>query len=101
LVTDERGRIVWLGMAAGELGVAGRIRMHLRERWKQIAFDRVWIAPAEDRITRKALEAAEGWAADAIDLRTRMPGHRWPSAAAWPELIGQAMGVAAPAASSS
>ncbi|WP_280686342.1 hypothetical protein [Kitasatospora sp. MAA19] len=89
LVVDAEGRIVWLGMAAGDQGVTGRINSHLAEPWKRAVFHRVWAAPAHDHISRPALEAAEGWAADALDLRTRMPHRTWPPSAAWPTLIGQ------------
>ena len=89
LVVDAHGRIVWLGMAAGEQGVTGRIRKHLLEPWKLAHFHRVWVASAYDQISRPALEAAEGWAADALDLRTRMPYRTWPPSTDWLSLIGR------------
>ncbi|MFF8401732.1 hypothetical protein ACF06P_08875 [Streptomyces sp. NPDC015684] len=89
LVVDVQGRIVWLGMAAGDLGVTGRIRKHLVEPWKRAVFDRVWVAPAYDQISRLALEAAEGWAADALALRTRMPHRTWPPSTNWLSLVGR------------
>ncbi|MET9403341.1 hypothetical protein [Kitasatospora sp. NPDC002965] len=88
LVTDVRGRIVWLGKAAGALGVTGRIAQHRTEPWKRQVFDRVFVAEADDRITGPALEAAEGWAADALNLRSRMPHRTWPPSGAWPALVG-------------
>ncbi|MYX12439.1 hypothetical protein GTY67_03205 [Streptomyces sp. SID8374] len=88
LVTDPQGRIVWLGKAAGGRGVAGRIRKHLAESWKRAVFHRVWVAPACDQISRSALEAAEGWAADALAMRTRMPHRAWPLSTNWLSLIG-------------
>lgn len=89
LVADAHGRIVWLGMAAGDQGVLGRIRKHLGEPWKRAVFHRVWIASAYDQISRPALEAAEGWAADALDLRARMPHRTWPSSTHWQLLVGR------------
>ncbi|MFF3089722.1 hypothetical protein ACFVRB_32475 [Streptomyces nojiriensis] len=87
LVVDSSGRIVWLGMAAGDQGVTGRIKTHLSEPWKRATFDRVWIAAAHDGISRRALEAAEGWAADALDLRAQMPDRTWPPSTDWHALI--------------
>ncbi|MEU6603507.1 hypothetical protein ABZ922_00205 [Streptomyces shenzhenensis] len=89
LVVDAKGRIVWLGMAGGDQGVTGRIRTHLVEPWKRAVFHRVWVAPAYDQISRSALEAAEGWAADALDLRSRMPHRTWPPSANWCALVGR------------
>ncbi|WP_157852538.1 hypothetical protein [Kitasatospora sp. NRRL B-11411] len=89
LVVDARGRIVWLGSAAGRQGVTGRVRTHLIESWKREVFDRVWVAPAYDHITRAALESAEGWAADALNLRAQMPHRTWPPSTNWSSLIAQ------------
>lgn len=89
LVVDARGRIVWLGMAAGSRGVTGRIRTHLAEPWKRAVFHRVWVAPAYDQISRPALEAAEGWAADALALRSRMPHRTWPPSTNWLPLVSR------------
>lgn len=89
LVVDVQGRIVWLGMAAGDQGVTGRIRKHLDEPWKRAVFHRVWVAPAYDQISRPALEAAEGWAADALDLRSRMTHRIWPPSTNWGSLVGR------------
>ncbi|TKA04906.1 hypothetical protein [Actinacidiphila oryziradicis] len=79
LVVDAAGRIVWMGMAAGDEGIAGRITMHLREEWKRTTFDRVWTFPAWDSVSRQELAAAESWAADALDLRSQMPDRTWPT----------------------
>ncbi|MCI3246451.1 MULTISPECIES: hypothetical protein [Streptomyces] len=87
LVVDAQGRIVWLGMAAGFLGVTGRIVQHRTEPWKRRVFDRVFVAEAREEITRPALEAAEGWAADALNLRTWMPYRTWPASTNWGALV--------------
>ncbi|EGE39499.1 hypothetical protein GTY83_00410 [Streptomyces sp. SID4928] len=87
LVVDAQGRIVWLGMAAGFLGVTGRIMQHRTEPWKRRVFDRVFVAEAREEITRPALEAAEGWAADALNLRTWMPYRTWPASTNWGALV--------------
>ncbi|MGW8487430.1 hypothetical protein [Streptomyces sp. NPDC055886] len=93
LVVDAQGRIVWLGMGAGDRGVTGRIKKHLEEPWKMATFHRVWVAPAYDQISRAALKAAEGWAADALDLRTRMPFRTWPPSSNWRSLVGGQQGT--------
>jgi len=89
LVVDVQGRIVWLGMAAGDQGVTGRVRKHLTEPWKRSVFHRVWVAPAYDQISRPTLKAAEGWAADALALRSRMPHRDWPPSTNWLSLVGR------------
>lgn len=83
LVVDAQGRIIWLGMAVGFLGVTGRINQHRSEPWKRRVFDRVVVAKAREEITRPALKAAEGRAAEALNLRTWMPYRTWPASTNW------------------
>ena len=89
LALDAKHRILWLGKASGAQGVTGRIRKHLTEPWKREAFHWIWVAPAYDQIPDPALKAAEGWAAEALDLRTKMPHRTWPSSAGWLPLVSR------------
>ncbi|GAA1733616.1 MULTISPECIES: hypothetical protein [Streptomyces] len=89
LVVDADGRLRWLGKARRVGGVGTRLRNHLRHPERARAFTAVYVIEADPFSPRKALEAAEGRAADAIGLRGRMGPRTWPvvTQAQWLALV--------------
>lgn len=90
LVTDPLERVVWLGQARRDNGVAARLRDHLRVPSRAEAFAHVRVLHLDDFTPVAALNAAEGRAADLLRLRGTLGQRRWPSAARWAEFCSPA-----------
>ncbi|MGY5074256.1 hypothetical protein [Streptomyces griseus] len=78
LAVDADGRLRWLGKAHRGSGVSTRLRDHLRHPERARVFTAVYVIEADPFSPRRAIEAAEGRAADAIGLRGRMGPRTWP-----------------------
>lgn len=89
LVVDADGRLRWLGKAHRDGGVGARLRDHLRHPERARVYAAVFVVEADPFSPPKAIEAAEGRAADVIGLRGRMGPRTWPVAtqAQWLALV--------------
>ena len=89
LVVDAGGRLRWLGKAHRDGGVGDRLRDHFRHPERARVFAGVFVVTADPFSPPKAIEAAEGRAADLIGLRGRMGPRAWPvvTQAQWLALV--------------
>ncbi|MEU2232258.1 hypothetical protein [Streptomyces vietnamensis] len=89
LTVDADGRLRWLGKAHREGGVGARLRHHLAHAERARVFTNVFVIEADAFSPPKAIEAAEGRAADMIGLRGRMGPRTWPvvTQAQWLALV--------------
>ncbi|MFP1629766.1 hypothetical protein ACLB9X_32445 [Streptomyces sp. 5K101] len=89
LAVDADGRLRWLGKAHRDGGVGARLRNHFRHPERARVFAGVFVVEADPFSPPKAIEAAEGRAADLIGLRSRMGTRRWPTVteAQWLALV--------------
>ena len=89
LVTDAGERLRWLGKAHRVDGVSARLRNHFRHPERARIFTKVFVIAADPFSPSKAIEAAEGRAADVIGLRGRMGPRTWPvvTQAQWLALV--------------
>lgn len=89
LVVDAGGRLRWLGKAHRDGGVGARLRAHLAHPERARVFAAVFVVEADPFSPPKAIEAAEGRAADVIGLRGRMGPRTWPvvTEAQWLALV--------------
>ncbi|WP_406350888.1 hypothetical protein OHB56_40885 [Streptomyces sp. NBC_01635] len=89
LVVDADGRLRWLGKAHRDGGVGARLRNHLGHQERARIFARVFVMAADPFSPPRAIEAAEGRAADLLGLRGRMGTRRWPTVteAQWLALV--------------
>ncbi|QWQ45380.1 hypothetical protein KME66_00015 [Streptomyces sp. YPW6] len=78
LVVDTGGRLRWLGKAHRDGGISARLQNHLRHPERARVFTEVFVIEADPFSPPKAIEAAEGRAADVIGLRGRMGPRTWP-----------------------
>jgi hypothetical protein len=78
LAVDSEGRLRWLGKAHRDGGVGARLRNHFRHPERARVFAGVFVVAADPFSPPKAIEAAEGRAADLIGLRGRMGPRTWP-----------------------
>ncbi|MFI0813552.1 hypothetical protein [Streptomyces echinatus] len=78
LAVDADGRLRWLGKAHRDGGVGARLRNHFRHPERARVFAGVFALEADPFSPPKAIEAAEGRAADLIGLRGRMGPRTWP-----------------------
>ncbi|MGY1583250.1 hypothetical protein [Streptomyces sp. MN13] len=89
LTVDAEGRLRWLGKAHRDGGVGARLRDHFRHAERTRVFAGVFVVEADPFSLSKAIEAAEGRAADVIGLRGRMGPRSWPvvTEAQWLALV--------------
>jgi len=87
VVVDSDGRLRWLGQAHRNGGIAARLQAHLRHAERDRVFAGVYAIAVDPFGDPKALNAAEGRAADLLKLRGRMGGRIWPSSTGWLELV--------------
>ncbi|WP_329240467.1 hypothetical protein OG223_53785 [Streptomyces sp. NBC_01478] len=78
LAVDADGRLRWLGKAHRDGGVGARLRDHFRHPERARVYAGVFVVEADPFSPAKAVEAAEGRAADLIGLRGRMGPRTWP-----------------------
>ncbi|MFF2821319.1 hypothetical protein ACFVT9_38075 [Kitasatospora cineracea] len=78
LAVDQDGRLRWLGKAHRADGVGARLRHHLGHPERARVFAGVFVVAADPFSPRKAIEAAEGRAADLLKLRGAMGTRQWP-----------------------
>ncbi|MFI9248138.1 hypothetical protein ACIGXF_37530 [Streptomyces sp. NPDC053086] len=78
LAVDADGRLRWLGKAHRDGGVGARLRNHFRHPERARVFAGVFVVAADPFSPPKAIEAAEGRAADLIGVRGRMGPRTWP-----------------------
>ncbi|MEV7325235.1 hypothetical protein [Streptomyces sp. NPDC093970] len=78
LVVDADGRLRWLGKAHRGGGVGARLRDHFRHPERARVFAGVFVVAGDPFSPQKAIEAAEGRAADLIGLRGHMGPRTWP-----------------------
>jgi hypothetical protein len=86
LVTDAEDRVVWLGQARREFGVAARLRDHIRHGDRLAVFEQVRVLELDEFTPPGALNACEGKAADVLRLRGRLGQRRWPESSGWADL---------------
>jgi hypothetical protein len=86
LVTDDQDRILWLGQALRDQGVAGRLREHLHQPARLKMFKTVRVLELNDFTPPECVNNIEGKAADLLRLRGTLGPRRWPTAERWPEL---------------
>ncbi|MFI2429760.1 hypothetical protein ACH5A7_37785 [Streptomyces sp. NPDC018955] len=89
LVVDADRRLRWLGKVHRDDGVGARLRDHFRHPERARVYAGVFVVEADPFSPPKAIEAAEGWAADLIGLRGRMGPRTWPvvTEAEWLALV--------------
>ncbi|GLW51918.1 hypothetical protein Stsp02_75780 [Streptomyces sp. NBRC 14336] len=89
LVLDADGRLRWLGKAHRGGGVGARLRDHFQHPERARVFTGVFVVAADPFSPPRAIEAAEGRAADLIGLRGRMGPRTWPvvTEAQWLALV--------------
>lgn len=91
LITDPLGRLVYLGQARREGGVAARLDGHRREADKRSCFEHVHVLALHDRTDQPTINAIEGRTADVLGVRGRLGtgyrSRRWPAADRWTELV--------------
>ncbi|MCX5450278.1 hypothetical protein [Streptomyces nigrescens] len=89
LVTDAGGRLRWLGKAHRHDGVGARLRNHFHHPERARVFAGVYVVEADPFSPAKAVEAAEGRAADQIGLRGLLGRRNWPvvTQAQWLALV--------------
>lgn len=89
LVVDADGRLRWLGKAHRGGGVGARLRDHFRHPERARVYAGVFVVEADPFSPSKAIEAAEGRAADVMGLRGRMGPRTWPvvTQAQWLALV--------------
>ncbi|MFJ5157054.1 hypothetical protein ACIQCF_37080 [Streptomyces sp. NPDC088353] len=89
LAVDADGRLRWLGKAHRDGGVGARLRDHFRHPERARVFTGVFVVAADPFSPPRAIEAAEGRAADLIGLRGRMGPRTWPvvTPARWLALV--------------
>lgn len=94
LITDPEGRLVYLGQARRDGGVAARLDAHRRDAVKRSCFQSVYVLALHDAIDQSTVDAIEGRVADVLDLRGRLRSgrglRRWPIADRWTELVSSA-----------
>jgi len=78
LAVDAEGRLRWLGKAHRGTGVKARLEDHFRHPERERVYAGVFVVEADPFSPAKAIEAAEGRAADLIGLRGRMGPRTWP-----------------------
>lgn len=78
LAVDAEGRLRWLGKAHRDGGVRARLGDHFRHPERERVYAGVFVVEADPFSPVKAIEAAEGRAADLIGLRGRMGPRTWP-----------------------
>lgn len=86
VVTNDQNRIMWLGQALREQGVAGRLREHLRKADRLRMFKIVRVLELKDFTPPECVSSIEGKAADLLRLRGALGVRRWPTSDRWPEL---------------
>lgn len=90
LAVDDGERVRWLGKAHRASGVGARIGEHLDRPERAAVFDAVYVAEADPYITRDAIAAAVGYAADILQLRGRLGPRIWPLSDNWAAVVGAA-----------
>ncbi|WP_327652056.1 hypothetical protein [Micromonospora aurantiaca] len=90
LAVDDADRVRWLGKAHRAGGVGARLGEHLDRPERAAAFAAVYVAEADPYISGPAIAAAEGYAADGLQLRGRLGPRTWPSAHNWAVVVGAA-----------
>lgn len=85
VLADPANRILHLGQANRNDGMAGRIRAHMSHATRGHAA-RVALIRLDEGIPRKALDAIEGAAAWTLGLHLWLPGDRWPNRDEWAQL---------------
>lgn len=90
LAVDNDERVRWLGKAHRAGGVGARLGEHLDRPERAAVFAAVYVAEADPYITREAIAAAEGYAADALQLRGRLGPRTWPPSDNWAVVVGAA-----------
>lgn len=86
VITDDQNRILWLGQALRDQGVAGRLRDHLQRRDRLRKFRTVRVLELRDFTPPECVSSIEGKAADLLQLRGTLGARRWPTAERWAEL---------------
>lgn len=87
---DRDARIRYCGQSVRDSGVGQRVREHLANEQRRDMFATFVVVALHDLAPYEVVDAIEGRLADVLGLRGPGRGRRWPSAAAWPELVADA-----------
>lgn len=83
VAVDADERLRWLGKAHRDTGVGARVREHLRHPERARTFAGIYVINADPWCCSDALAAAEGKAADLLQVRGILGPRTWPSAQNW------------------